>query len=565
MTTRMNAQSQPASAIATHPTASLKQVSFWYESQLTQNRSFYESSKRKNSNSDSNSDPDSVEPHHNPSASAPVLHDISFTCQPGTTTLLCGASGSGKSTIVQLLNGLIPNFHGGRLDGEIRVAGHEISKGDLSAAGQLSATVFQNPQTQFFAHDVLNEMALRMENAAVPREAMIDEITTIADEFGIRNLLRHRLQELSGGELQHVACAQAVSAQTPLLLFDEPTSNLSPTAISQLRSILARLRSQHRTMIIAEHRLYYLRDLVDTVIELEAGTIARNMPAEQFFAQDDHQRRTRGLRTLVPPFIEIEQETQEEHIAKLSQLSFKDHQDDVENLGLRITNLNYAYGLQQVLRIDYAHFPAHAITVLTGDNGVGKTTLARIICGLLPASSNCEISMDWKPLTAKERIKNSYIVMQDVHRQLFTDTVRTELTLGLSSQKEPDTGRDIDAILEELDLVDIEDSHPLSLSGGQQQRVVIGSAMAANTRIYIFDEPTSGVDYRHLTAIASRMRALAEQGAVVIVITHDNELVQTCADYVATLHTLRKEHGARTAHPRSQITFSVVKRESCQA
>ena len=194
--------------------------------------------------------------------------------------------------------------------------------------------------------------------------------------------------------------------------------------------------------------------------------------------------------------------------------------------GLKVKDLRFSYrGGPAVLDIDELDFPAGRISALVGPNGAGKTTLARVVCGLESADT---VLLDGKKLGAAARRAASYIVMQDVSRQLFAESVEQEVGLGLGEV-------DAAVLLEAVGLAGLEERHPQSLSGGQRQRLVIASALARRPRVCVFDEPTSGVGREHLLAIAGLMRQMANDGVVVIVITHDDELVEACADRVVAL------------------------------
>lgn len=239
--------------------------------------------------------------------------------------------------------------------------------------------------------------------------------------------------------------------------------------------------------------------------------------------------------------------------------------NDLSSRGLRLENLRFSYGNHQILDIPDFTFPAGKVNVLVGQNGVGKTTLSRVICGLAKASG--QISLNGKPLSRRERQRLAYIVMQDVHRQLFADSVLAEVTLGQKPYRpghgEPASAQAtrmtppperVQEILADLDLWDLRERHPLSLSGGQKQRLVIASALAWRKQVYIFDEPTSGVDYRHLLQIAGQLRTLADTGAVVIVVTHDFELLEHAADTVIRLAPHEPDTKSAAAPPDLKIT-----------
>jgi energy-coupling factor transport system ATP-binding protein len=523
----------------------------------------------------------------------PALQDVSFSVPRGSLTVLCGGSGSGKSTALRLLNGLIPQFHSGEMYGDVTVCGLGIPTLDLARSGGVSATVFQNPRSQFFTTDVRSELAFRNENHGIDPAEIVRRSSLAARQVGIQSLLNRSLTELSGGELQNVACAQAIAQGTEVLLFDEPTSNLDTAAIARFGELLSRLKSMGRTIVVAEHRLYFLRDLADQVIHLDNGRIAHRWTDEQFAALSAEAIRGLGLRTITPPkslplmqrIVEGNSsevadgsadtataasashetsatENADDYIAASSSANASDEHlaapsaepsnaasaastaatsgDSTvtpatpaasEQSGLRLEDIRVHYGRRLVLDIPSLDVHAGEVTMLVGPNGAGKSTLASVICGLLAPDKGGRILLGGKAMNERARLAASAMVMQDVERQLFSATVRTEVSLGTSVA-------DPMPLLERFDLLDFADRHPLSLSGGQKQRLMIAAAVARDAAVYLFDEPTSGVDRRHLDAIGQQLRELASAGHVVLVITHDPELVDACADTIIALHPL---------------------------
>ena len=433
-----------------------------------------------------------------------VLSDITLNLAPGSVTLIVGESGCGKSTLLRTMNGLVPHFYGGDLDGEV-FAGCDVATTQLHDIGRYSSSIFQNPRTQFFTSYVNTELAFCLENYGVSPAVIEEKIDEAARHTRITQFLSRRIDSLSGGELQRIACACALVAGVDLYFFDEPTSNLSHEAIADFREVITNLKRAGKTLVIAEHRLHLFRNLVDDVYRMNHGRVVEHMTCAELFSLDHEERTKRGLRALsftdahVPPA-------------------------PPSDNGLVLRDVQFSYTRDHpVLSYPLLTFPSGKITAITGHNGVGKSTLARAICGLNKAQGSFEY--EGRPLSRRRRRQHCAFVLQDVRRQLFSDTVTGEITLGCSA----DT--DTDHLLEELGLTDVADRHPLSLSGGQAQRLAIATAIAADKRIVIFDEPTSGVDAHHLRGIASLLRQLAIDGRVVIVITHDSELISLCADH----------------------------------
>ena len=450
----------------------------------------------------------------------PVLDDVDMDVTPGALTLVCGASGSGKSTVLRLLNGLIPNFHEGELSGRVLIDDEDVSSAPIERSGLRTATVFQNPASQFFTTTVADELAFAPQNYRVEAGEIRRRRAGALEELGIGDLADRDLRTLSGGQVQKVACAQALAQRTPVILLDEPTSNLDPRAIDDVRATIGRLKAAGRTLVVAEHRIYFLRGLVDEVVIMGRGRVVHRMAGEELWRIGEARRKELGLRALERPRLAVRP-------AGLVAIAGgpggrpgaddavgngavdADDADDAAGDGadgLLIENLQVERSGRLVLDIPRLFFPAGAVTGVVGANGVGKTTLARAVCRLQRARRGARMSLGGREL----RSGRAFLVMQDVHRQLFTESVSQEASAPQ---------------LERLDLAALADRHPLSLSGGQKQRLVIATAIDQDARVLILDEPTSGVDHRHLVAIAAELRDLAREGRVVIVISHDVEFL----------------------------------------
>jgi energy-coupling factor transport system ATP-binding protein len=451
-------------------------------------------------------------------AEAPTLDGLTLRVRRGETVVLCGPSGSGKSTALRLMNGLIPHFHEGRLDGTVHLDGQPVAGLSLDQLGRRTGTVLQHPRRQFFTDTTDTELAFALENFGEPAERIRDRVTAVVDEHELRGFTGRRLQDLSGGQQQQLACAAATAHHPPLLLFDEPTSNLSAAAIERFTATLARLRAGGATIVIAEHRLHYLRDIADRVIVMYDGRIDAEWPGDEFATLDEDTLHAKGLRSLSPPRQPTALQVQA-HGPSIA----RDAVPASAPTGVCLRGIRCAFRGRRVLDIDEARLPAGAIIAVTGPNGAGKSTLARILTGLQRHEG--EVLLDGRRLSRAQRQRASAIVMQDVQRQLFTDSVGAELRLGASPTDEHSS-----ALLRDLDLAALTDRHPLSLSGGQQQRLVVAAARLSARRIIVFDEPSSGVDRRHLHSITQVMRDLADDGAVVLLISHDDELLALAAD-----------------------------------
>ncbi len=440
------------------------------------------------------------------------IRDISLTIRDGEVILLCGESGCGKTTLTRLINGLIPHYHEGTLSGEVRIHGEEVSGLPLYETAKLVGSVFQNPRSQFFNVDTTSELAFGAENLGLPANEIEQRVAQTVSEFQIEPLMERSIFQLSGGEKQKIACA-SVSVCTPaIFVLDEPTSNLDAAAIHDMRRMVALWKSKGRTIIIAEHRLHFLRDLIDRAVYMRQGRIERIFSAEELKTLPPQQFEQMGLRPLWLENLPLDRDPigQTRGVLDLSRLSYSHDPSEVATLD-----------------VENLIIPEGAVVAVIGRNGAGKTTFARCLCGL-EKQARGTLQFHETALGPKQRLKTCYMVMQDVNHQLFTESVLDEVLLSMEAKDEAKAEK----ILESLDLLHLKELHPMSLSGGQKQRVAIASAIASEREVVLLDEPTSGLDLRHMREVAQNLRSLAEMGKTLFVITHDPELILSCCTHL---------------------------------
>lgn len=447
----------------------------------------------------------------------PALKKTDLSIGAGEFVVLAGGSGCGKTTVCRLLNGLIPHYFEGKLEGEVLLDGTNVAAQPIYETAKRVGSVFQNPRSQFFNVDTTSELAFAAENQGRDPELVKRDIADAAERLGLEPLLGRSMFALSGGEKQRIACGSVAAADSDVVVLDEPSSNLDMEGIEALRKTLALWKTQGKTVVIAEHRIHFLRGLADRVLIFRDGQVARSLDACTFGALTSEQCAEMGLRT-----------------AELESVILP-----VKNIGetpeIILKDVSFHYTKESGVDIESLPLPQGRITAMVGRNGAGKSTLARTLCGLNRRAKG-SVVLGGETISLSKMLPRCYMVMQDVNHQLFTDSVLEEVRISVP-EAVPEELREEKA-REALRLVDMEglsEQHPMALSGGQKQRVAIASAIAASKEILIFDEPTSGLDYVHMRQTADALQMLRDLGKTILVITHDMELIALCADNVVRL------------------------------
>lgn len=491
-----------------------------------------------------------------------TLTHVDLTIRPGECVLLCGASGCGKTTITKLVNGLIPAFtEDCTLTGQVLLHGAPVREQPLYQLARQVGSVFQNPKSQFFNMDSDSELAFGLENQGMTRGEILRRLDDTTDRLHLKRLRGRNIFAMSGGEKQLLAFASVYAMGPKLYILDEPTANLDRETIERLHDQIAYLKSRGHTILIAEHRLYFLADLIDRAVYLRDGIVERIWSGAEFRRLAETERIALGLRTLTP-----------------TQVTLPPSRAAGEQDGLSVEGLSCRYKREPPVfqNLSFSARPGEVLAV-TGDNGVGKSTLSRCLCGLMRESAGT-IRLNGRILGAKQRQRIAYCVMQDVNHQLFSDSVWGECQLameGLSDQR-------IQEVLERLHLLAFREKHPMvfqnvylfhdtirnnirfgrpdaaeedviaaakaarchdfimalpqgydtivgeggsNLSGGEKQRISIARCLLKDAPIIILDEATASVDPENEHEIQEALSALV-RGKTIITIAHRLATIQ---------------------------------------
>lgn len=446
----------------------------------------------------------------------PGLSDLNLSIYPGEFVLLTGKSGCGKTTFTRCINGLIPDFYEGRLSGSCEVCGMEISEHEAGDYSSFVGSVFQDPRSQFFTLHVNTEIAFQSENLQHDRGTIQEKYMEAVDVLELQSLLNKSIFHLSSGEKQKIAVASAYTAGVHIFVLDEPSANLDESGTKQLAGVLKKLKKEGNTIIISEHKLYYLKDLIDRVIYMENGKVKADVKQAEFLSYSPewmkkHSLRQMDLRKIKPSIPVIY--TKE----KIKQLQEGDNGTE-----LQVNSLSFYYDKKTPLWSNVS-FTAKSgdIVGVVGKNGAGKSTLLRVLMGL-EKQRRGNILFNGERASPKQRRKLSFYVMQDVDYQLFAATVLEEMLLDTPSE-EPDMERAM-CVLEQFGLSDYAKVHPSQLSGGQKQRLSIALAYMSEAEFLFLDEPSSGLDEENMQLVSQAITELAEKGRCLFVITHDYEL-----------------------------------------
>ncbi|MDF2560698.1 MAG: transporter ATP-binding protein [Microbacterium sp.] len=456
-----------------------------------------------------------------------ALSDVSFRIEPGERVLVLGASGAGKSTLLHGLAGVLGGEEEGESTGELLVDGAPA----VATRGR-AGLVLQDPDSQVILARAGDDVAFGCENLGVPRAEIWPRVRSALDAVGLDVPLDHPTKALSGGQKQRLALAGMLAMRPGLVLLDEPTANLDPAGVVEVRDAVERmLQAQPATLIVVEHRLEVWLPLITRVIVIGAGGVVADGAPGEVLGDQGARLAADGVwvpghaPAAPPPPRGVPGETL---------LSAR---------GLAVARVK---GRPVATGIDLDVRAGQALAI-TGPNGAGKSTLGLTLAGLLPpaagdltASAVLAAGAAPEPIrwASRDLLTRIGMVFQEPEHQLLAKTVRDELAVGpraLGMAEDAIAARS-DELLARLRLTHLAAANPYTLSGGEKRRLTVAAAIATRPRVLVLDEPTFGQDARTWAELVAMLATLRDDGSAIVTITHD-------LDVARALHAERFELG----------------------
>ncbi len=491
----------------------------------------------------------------------PALDGIDLEVAEGEFVVVMGPSGAGKSTLCVALNGLIPHFFRGRMEGEVRIRGRSTREGKVGEFAREVGLVFQDFEAQLFSTNVALEVAFGPENFQVEREEMARRVESVLGRVRLEGFEGRQPATLSGGQKQRLAIASVLAIEPRILCLDEPTTDLDPIGKLGVFEIAEELKERDDvTLIVVEHETEETLD-ADRIVVLREGKVAADGPAREilrdvklleesrvqplqvarFFhemgfwqaelpltpAEGTREFRRRGWRVNPERHRElVTEDTRREE-------AYGEPIIEVEGLAHRYPN-----GVVALEGVDLAVREGEFLAVL-GQNGSGKTTLVKHFNGLLEPTEG-SVRVGGQETTAQGVRKLGQrvgYVFQNPDHQIFSDTVSEEVGFGpkIRGMGEGEVEERVSEALAAVGLEGYEEEDPFGLTKGERQRVAVASVLAVRPEVLILDEPTTGLDYAEQRSMMDLVTRLNESGSTIIVVTHTMWVVAEYAHRAAVV------------------------------
>lgn len=461
--------------------------------------------------------------------SSPVLHEVNLHIPDGDLTVVVGRTGTGKSTLLGAINGLVPHFSGGTMRGEVRVAGRSTRTHRPRDLADVVGFVAQNPLLSFVTDRVEDEIAYGMEQLGLHPAAMRKRVEETLDLLGIAELRRRPLADLSGGQQQRVAIAAVLAAQPRIVVLDEPTSALDPTAAQDvLAAVTTLVHEVGMTVVLAEHRLERVMQVADQVAWLPGDGTVELGPTAEVLARCDvvpplaGLARRLGWRQVPGSVRDARRRVQREEIVISAPPTDPPLPDPGSRPAVALRGLGVRYG--EVVAVDAVDLDlaAGVVCALMGRNGAGKSSLMWALQGAVPSSGSVLVDgIDPRELPADKVGRLVTLVPQSAGDLLYLPTVAAECAQADHDSQVP--AGTTAATLARLGVEADPQLHPRDLSEGQRLGLVLAIQLATEPRVLLLDEPTRGLDYAMKAELGRIVAQLAAAGTCVLISTHDVE------------------------------------------
>ncbi|MGD0689201.1 MAG: energy-coupling factor transporter ATPase [Candidatus Bathyarchaeia archaeon] len=484
-------------------------------------------------------------------AKEPALKDINLKIPKGQSVLIAGPNAAGKTTLCRCMNGLVPHFFIGDLNGKVTINGINSKQSGIGQLSQVAGLVFDDPTSQLVCSTVKDEAAFGAENLGVSREEIDRRVTDALEAVRLIGYETRIPQTLSGGEQQAIAIASIMVMDPEIFVLDEPTSNLDPIGSMQVLSIISDLaRKQEKTLIVVSHSIEHFVDLADRIIVMNEGRVVLD-DAPKEVLQKTEQLLDMGLS---PPevttlFSRLRAEgvslgggkipiRLEEAYGALKNVSARKAPEPkssaAEKRGdvvIEVKGVEFRYPSSDVLALNGINIEIrkNEFVAIIGQNGSGKSTLVKHFNGLLrPSGGTVSVyGLGTAKTPVWELSKRVGYVFQNPDLQLFNTTVRNEIDFSLKAIGMPleKRGDVVESVSKRLNIQQYLDTSPGTLDKGGRQRVAIAAILAMNPDIFVIDEPTTGQDPAHSRQVMNIARELHSEGKTIVFITHNMEIV----------------------------------------
>ena len=455
-----------------------------------------------------------------PGESTPALRDIKLNIQEGEMIAITGDVASGKSLLLHTITSAVPKFFPASLAGSINIRGRDIKSIPLPQMSDDLGYMMQEPQNQMVNRKIWDELAFGVSNMNLSPKEIDDRVNEVTDFLSLRGFLNQTTDALSGGQAQKVILGSILAMKTPILLLDQPTAELDPKTSYELYRYLGQInRDNNITIIVVMDKGEEAIKYADRIILMENGTIKELLSVKEYKKRDNNQQKQNKS------FINIDRNI------NMVQLLGVSHQ--------------YKGGVTGCHPIDFT-LKKGEFAAIIGQNGSGKTTMIKLIEGLLkPTTGKMELFGEEvnKKNIGRLRRKIGFL-FQNPDDQIFLNTVKEELTYVFKNEtiREDEKNKRVVDTLALIGLSGFEEMHPQKLSRGQRQLLALGSIIISDVKLIIADEPTSGLNKEQSFLVMDKLRVLAEQGITILLVTHHLAEAKDYANRILVMHEQRLIH-----------------------